>query len=229
MKQWKEFFSKCQSAQHKLKKFLGSSEVSDNSTKNLQIILDVNEKSTGAAASELADSPYLAVSQLESINGQETSCDQDVITLKEVMVASSSETYSTASLPAPVLTQDAQVESEISVLSSVSILKSSASETQKTKKKREKKINRKDSEETEEENGSGSSSRVAKVILTFEQVVERIGRSLQDDETSSVRSWIETKNNRQIFKFIYGCGDDRLWSCHICQQQVRGRYTVCNL
>ena len=52
-----------------------------------------------------------------------------------------------------------------------------------------------------------------------------MGRTLSPQESQNVEQWIELRSNRQLFKFVFGCGDDRVWSCHICRQQVRGRYT----
>ena len=220
MQQWEEFFTKCQLAQQKLKKLLVPAK-GFHETKNAADSSAEDEAS--AAASELLDVQQLSEAVIPLVlDGcvQNGISSEALLTMNQVIMVKHS--------ACPELIID---DHEIVSLPDLTVCNPTLEEqppkiVEKVKSRRTRKCKTTEADADEENNSScGSSARVVKAILSFDQVEEQMGRSLLPEEADCVRSWLETKNNRQLFKFLFGSGDNRIWTCYLCQQKVHGRYT----
>lgn len=178
-----------------------------------------SEKATGVSVESALDS-FEAIIPLQKPSSEQSFYDGTSISLKEVLVSSAPETSKNQEIDPVALNKElvSQPSSNLTVTKSHSVTRVEGA----SKKKRIEPRNA-------EESSTGSSGKLARPILTFEQIEERMGRCLLDEEADSIRSWIQSRNNRQLFKFVFGSGDDRLWLCHVCQQTIRGKYTVGNI
>ena len=75
-----------------------------------------------------------------------------------------------------------------------------------------------------EENDSGESSQATdkKSRFTLDYLEQKIGRVLTVEESEQLKKFIEKGDDRGIYSFLFGSGNNQTWPCQLCEQVIKG-------
>lgn len=58
--------------------------------------------------------------------------------------------------------------------------------------------------------------------FTLEYLEQKIGRVLQQDEINQLKKFIDKGDDRGIYSFLFGSGNNQTWPCQLCHVVIKG-------